>query len=898
MTLDRPWWLAALPLALGVVWLVARWGARSVPRRQHRLAVGIRLAGVGLLVLAAAQPVLGLPVDRKAVLFLVDRSDSIGAEAAAAQESFVSAAFRSGRPGDQTGVVVFGSEVRVDSALASGRQPAPILTEVDGSATDLAGALRAAASLLPSEGSRRVVVLTDLVETTGDARRAAVELADQGISVDVMALDTLRSADALVDTVSLPAVSRQGDRVPVSVVVRSTTAGGGELLVRSGQDEERVIPVNLQPGRNVVTFDVAAEETGFIAVDVAIRTGFDTRPENDAAQGLTRVLGPARVAVVEGKSGEAEELALALAAGGLVVDTLAGVPGPDELLEYDAVVLVNIGQPDHEDAANLASFVEELGRGLVVVGGDQAYGLGDYHRTPLEAVLPVSSNPDDLVRRQPVAEVLVIDTSGSMGACHCNNGSSSEGGVVKTDIAKAGATLAIDALTDSDQVGVLTFTSGQTWALPLGPRPSTDEVEAALGGITPNGDTEIAAALEKALDTLRGVDDHLRHIVLFTDGWDPNDANLLPIARDIADAGVTLSVLGTGEGPGTTLERMADLGGGRFYPGSDLLSIPEIFVEETLTVARNLATEGSFLPILAAPSQVTTGLVESPPLLGYVLTKAKGTASVALEIGQNDPLLASWQRGLGRATAWTSDATSRWSAGWVDWEGFVDFWGKVVRDVLPAGRENPPEVRVEGGELAVHLEVQGLDVDATATARVRTPSGDVAVVPLARVAENVFEGATRAASPGAYWVAVTVANPDGSLLTSSSGAVSSYEEEFAFREPDPSLGTDVAAAGGGRFNPEPGAVFDPAPSQGKARVGIWPWLAGLALALFLVDVALRRLVLVAGDAAVWKEGFTTRSVRERRRREEKVAEAEARGQAPPPLSDSETLERLLRRKRR
>ena len=65
----------------------------------------------------------------------------------------------------------------------------------------------------------------------------------------------------------------------------------------------------------------------------------------------------------------------------------------------------------------------------------------------------MSSNPDDLVRRQPVAEILVIDSSGSMGACHCNMGAATEGGVVKTDIARAGAELAIEALTDSRSGG-------------------------------------------------------------------------------------------------------------------------------------------------------------------------------------------------------------------------------------------------------------------------------------------------------------------------------------------------------------------------------------------------------------------------------------------------------------
>ena len=248
--------------------------------------------------------------------------------------------------------------------------------------------------------------------------------------------------------------------------------------------------------------------------------------------------------------GEADDLVRALEAGGMEADLRRSIPTESDLLTYDAVVLVNVDQPGTEDSENLAAFVEELGRGLVVIGGDRAYGLGDYHQTPLEAVLPVSSNPDDLVRRQPVAEVLVIDSSGSMGACHCNMGTAVEGGVVKTDIARAGAELAIEALTDRDRVGVLTFTSGTDWVIPLAPRSTITDAAGALSGITANGDTEISNALEVALAELAGAPEELRHIVLFTDGWDPSDANLLPIAREIADAGVTLSVLGTGEGPG------------------------------------------------------------------------------------------------------------------------------------------------------------------------------------------------------------------------------------------------------------------------------------------------------------------------------------------------------------
>ncbi|MDP3983414.1 MAG: VWA domain-containing protein, partial [Acidimicrobiia bacterium] len=808
----------------------------------------------------------------------------ISAESAAAQEAFLADALEGARADYRTAVAVFGRDLRLDSAFADGRIPAPVLTVVDDSSTDIAGALEAAAALLPSEGSRRIVLITDLVPTTVDPRPAARRLAEQGIAIDVVELDSARSADALVESVQVPPAARQGDSVPVRAVIRSNVAGPAEVAVRGAGGEEVVINVDLEVGRNEIPLEVAGEGSGFLPVSVEVRADFDTRPENNRAEAITRLLGPAKVAVVEGVEGEADALVRALSAGGLEAELRRSIPTAEELLAYDAVILVNVDRPDDEAASALGAFVEELGRGLVVIGGDQAFGLGDYHLTPLEAVLPVSSNPDDLVRRQPVAEVLVIDSSGSMGACHCNSGDAVEGGVVKTDIARAGAELAIEALSESDRVGVLAFTGGTNWVIPLGPKPNLDDARAALGSIVASGDTAIARALEEALAELEGAPENLRHIVLFTDGWDPNDANLLPIARRIADEGVTLSVLGTGEGPGTALARMAELGGGRFYPGTDLESVPEIFVEETLTVARNLATEGTFYPVLAAPSPVTEGLTSAPPLAGYVLTKAKGTASIPLEVGQGDPLLATWQRGLGRATAWTSDATARWSSQWVDWEGYVDFWGRVVRDVLPAGRETPPAVYVDGGNLNVLFDVTSADIDATATARVRMPDGEVVVVPMDRVSGNQFSTAIPVGPTGAYWVAVTVENPDGSQITSGSGAVSSYEEEFAFREPDPGLGPDLSSITGGQLDPEPGAVFDLAPVVGRADVHIWPWLTAVALGLFLVDVALRRLVLTAGDAAAWKEGVTSGRTKEKRRIEKKLVEAGATGAPPPVLS--------------
>ncbi len=895
MRLTSPWWLIALPAAWAAVLLIVRHGRATVGRRQHRWAVAIRLTVVTLLGVSLAGPLWVRPVDEVSVFFVVDRSASIPTDARAAQDAYLAEALSDTGPQVRSGVLVFGADARVDVALRAGRTTAGISTVVDDSATDLASALRATGALLPTEGSRRVVVLTDAVPTTGDARLAATELAEAGVAVDVVVVSTGRGEDTLVEGVDLPASVREGDDVTATIRVRSNVAGRADLAVTTAAGEVVRLPVDLEVGSNTFDVTIPGGDVGVLTVEARIDRPGDTRPENDAAQGLTRVLGPATVAIVEGRAGEGQQLAAALLAGGIRSDLLAQVPDEAALLSYDAVILVNVPAPAEPVIEALASYVEDLGRGLLVIGGDRSYGMGGYGDTGLEDLLPVRSNPDDLVRRQPVAEVLVIDTSGSMGACHCGTGSGIEGGVNKTDISRAGAYQAIQALDDQDFVGVVTVSTGTDWVLPLGLKPTEDDARKALGGMSAEGNTEIVNGLRAALDELSGVNDALRHIVLFTDGWDPNDNGLLPIAREIADAGITLSVLGTGEGPGTTLQRMASVGGGRYYPGTDLQSIPDIFVEETLTVARNLIDEGVFQPVLAAPSQITASLDASPPLLGYVLTNPKGTASTPLLIGQNDPLLATWQRGLGRATAWTSDASPRWSAAWVEWDGYVAFWGAVVRDLLPAGVDSPPEIRMGEGQMSIRFEVEDAPLDAAAVARVRRPNGEVSVVPLQRTGTSTFVGSTATPAPGAYWVSVSVESAGAVLASGSGGAVSAYEEEFAFRSPDPTLAADLAASTRGRVDPPATAVFDPAPSIGGAETPLWPALTAVALALFLIDVALRRLVLQSGDVGAWKEAVTPR----RRRADRPVFDPDAgEMRAPEPPPETDTVGRLLRRKNR
>src|SRR5918992_1227360 len=77
-------------------------------------------------------------------------------------------------------------------------------------------------------------------------------------------------------------------------------------------------------------------------------------------------------------------------------------------------------------------------------------------------------------------------------------------------------------------------------------------------------------------------------------------------------------------------------------------------------------------PIPSAPSEILAGLDAGrlPQLFGYNATTAKGTATVPLLTARDDPLLAQWQYGLGRAVAWTSDTRQQWASEWIGTDAF------------------------------------------------------------------------------------------------------------------------------------------------------------------------------------------------------------------------------------
>jgi hypothetical protein len=363
--------------------------------------------------------------------------------------------------------------------------------------TNLQDAVQLGLALLPADSEQRLVLLSDGGENQGNVLEGSSLAAARGVPISFVDSNASGGGpEALVSALDAPTNVRAGAQFELVTTVESTVAQGARLSLFGDDTLLQARDVRLQAGVNTFRLPLTATGQGFQRYRAQIVPTLDFRRQNNEAATLVRVDGPPRVLLVEGQPGEGENFKDALSAARIGADLIAPAQLPTDLAglsDYDAVVLMNVPAQalPAMAAANLPIYVRELGRGLVMVGGDQSYGVGGYGTTPIEQALPVYMDVRDRQERPDIALVFVIDKSGSMDACHCSGPNrqtarSFEGGPRKVDIAKDAVVQATAVLRERDTVGVVAFDSTAHWVLPAGRRgPDSDAIRNAVAPIEP-----------------------------------------------------------------------------------------------------------------------------------------------------------------------------------------------------------------------------------------------------------------------------------------------------------------------------------------------------------------------------------------------------------------------------
>lgn len=820
----------------------------DLPRRQMLASLIVRSTIVTLLVMSLSGLILMTGTRETFVVFAVDESLSVGSTFRLEADDFVEAATE-GRPNDQWAVLPFAAqpgEFRNSVNAVSGTPS----DEMSRLGTNLQSAIEVAVAGIPAEFVPHVILLSDGNETFGDATWA---IAERRVRVSTVPLATRTEPELQVSAVN----------VPTQVAVDSPF--NVEVVVDANHDDEVVVEVfrgdylihserrKISEGENRFQFsqqiDRATQFTARIvrpdAAHGALPNIFnDTLLDNNSASGLVHTAGKPRVLLVERVAEAAQALEWALTEEGIQVDVRPPQAVPDvlaELQDYDVVMLSNIPANDLnvKQMDVLRAFVREVGGGLIMLGGDESFGLGGYYKTVVEDVLPVRSDFEKEKEKPGLAMVLVIDKSSSMGG-------------QKLELAKDAARGTVELLGDKDQIGVIAFDGMPYWVSEMTSASQKSVVIDRISAIELGGGTTLYPAMEEAFRALRSTSAKLKHVIILTDGHStPGDFE--GIAQDMAAMRITVSSVGLGEVDEPLLRRIAEIGNGRAYFCTDATSVPQVFAKETITASKSAINEDPFLPLLVRATPVLDGINmdDAPFLLGYVVTQPKPTSEVILVHPETqDPVLSWWRYGLGMSVAFTSDARNRWAADWLSWEGFNKFWAQIVRFCLKKSDSQGMAIDIQQDGEVAHIVVDAVNASgqflnqATTRLTIADPQLRTESMLLRQTAPGRYEADVKMSETGAWNVQVTQTVAGETIHQQSRGVVVGYPDELRLRNTNTALLTSLAELSGGDYQPDPRSVFTPLATESAVSVvPLWPWLLSLAAVLFVLDVALRRLEL-------------------------------------------------------
>jgi Mg-chelatase subunit ChlD len=834
-----------------LTWAIASRSRAEGGRARKRVSLALRSLLLALLVLALCGLQWRRERDEMTTVFAVDWSDSTrGAPREAARE-WVLAAAAAKRPQDRLAVVQFGRDALIEEGVREDLDELALASTPRPDGSDLAAALRLARGLLPAEGLRRVVVLTDGSVDGEDPAGALRDAREAGVDVLLVPLAAERGPETLVEEVVAPERVHEGEPFEVKVVVRGSVAAEGTLSVtRDGEliGQEQLV---VEPGRPSVLRFI---ERHSAAGSHLYRAHFDAEPDafsqNDAAEALVRVEGQPSLLVIDPVPEDLAPARALLESAGMAVRVGGLDLVPTSLAEaarHEAILLSNVESLDLSvrQMKVLRAYARESGGGLMMIGGPASFGPGGWYRTPVEEALPVDMDVRNEKFYPSLALITSLDKSGSMAG---------RAGASKMDLAKEAAALAVDLLHPRDRAGVIVFDGAAKWVVPPTNAIDKQAIRARIGTIRAGGGTDVYTGLQLAKTAFEKERTVLKHLIVLSDGMTaPRDFE--GMCADLTAMKVTVSTVAVGSDADLfTMQRIAEWGKGRYYFTDDPASIPRIFTKEAFTTARSFVVEEPFVPRVVVPHPVLRGSGGALPALdGYVASTAKADAEVVLQSHREEPVLAFRRFGLGRTGALTTDLGQRWSASWLSSDPARTVLAQSVRWLSRRADSERLQVTMERreGDLLVAVEARAEDGSflnfAEIQARLVAPDLSPRELALRQVAPGRYEGRVPEATPGA-WFAGIAQESDGKIVRGATAArVFPYSDEYRLLDSGDAVAR-LASASGARVTPGPEASFVPTGERAVSLRPAWRELLLAAAFLLLFDVGLRRVMLPAGWA--------------------------------------------------
>ena len=885
---ENPWFLLLLIPAVGFTLIPHFLSPKKYRRNRNRITsivLHLIVMVLSIAVLAGITFQYRIPNKENELILLIDKSSSNAAQKVEQnKEDFIYEVLKSTDSKVKVGIVtfaydqVYAAELSYDTDKVYSQYLSSM--DPDDTATDFASALQFATEQFTNPAGGRIVILSDGVETDGDAINAVKAVAAQGVKVDTVCFPNEQKNEVQILSVQLPEETiRHGEKFTVTLDIQSSYTGIATLTMYDDATMlGEAVEVNLIEGPQTVELEAILPVPGLHRLAFELTSNGDTVADNNAYNTYVNIHVFDRILVVESVAGESTSLKDMITddKNVTVVDVNDKEKMPatlTDLRNYDEVILVNISNADMPEGFDdiLYQYVDEVGGGLFTVCGNKedanpndekweanAFTRNDMYGSTYQKLLPV-----EIVNyTPPIAVIIVIDTSGSM---FMGDGSQSFEDSKLAAAIEGAKSAAIDGLDNNDWIGVMTFAKESEESLEMTSRLERNKILTAIDNIPRGGgETKFTTPIERAGSTLLAMDQvKKRHIILVTDG-EPTDQESAygSMMKRNAEQGITMSIVGIGATStaeshmNNVIKTYATVDGvemARFYNISDANKVGTTLRNDLERPEIKDVNYGEFTPIVETMNSVLAGvdISKMPTLDGFYGSKIKDRAEVILS-GEFVPIYAQWKVGKGMVGSFMCDLNGTWSSDFIDPDGVgAAIVNNIIISLFPTEDISVTDLQVTlkeknyGNQMNIFGDAAPED---TLEITVTPKFGDGQPLTISGV--SAAEGFSRVSfeirDPGVYEVNVVRKDAEGNLVANSSTTIHkafSYSQEYNMfydEEKATVFMADVAEAGGGFVIEDSSDVLDNILKYFDVEVNPRTAFIIIALVAFLLDIAVRK----------------------------------------------------------
>src|SRR4029077_5249917 len=212
----------------------------------------------------------------------------------------------------------------------------------EGMASNMEEALQLALSTFPSQGQRRILLISDGNENRGNSLTEALRARDSGVAVFTVPAGGTAPLPIQVESVGSPQDVFSGERFPLTVRLSSGSAMKARIWMTSEGQEIASTAADLQAGSNVVNLEARIPRSGVSLLEVHI-----------SSEGADQVLVSRAITVrkphvlyVSGGQETSAPLLDTLKQADVDVEKVTAFPVNHQGRDWDAVLLDNY--PDHD----------------------------------------------------------------------------------------------------------------------------------------------------------------------------------------------------------------------------------------------------------------------------------------------------------------------------------------------------------------------------------------------------------------------------------------------------------------------------------------------------------------------------------------------------------------------